>query len=372
MAYQTCIAGFLLLLASCSAQAHVAGVTDTSLAVSRDGAVLVFTVPIDSLNEIVKQRLVSGSAEIEQYVRSRFTLKNGDADCAMDLVDTRELPDIGSRQFEYLVKCSNQLTELTVGYELFFELNPEHENFTRISLLRMSQNIVFNSDYRQHTIPVEQIVLQLFTAQEQSRQDAGDLLTSGRHYFKVGIEHILTGYDHLIFLFALLLLPTTIQRLLLLITTFTVAHSVTLALSVLDLVIIRPAIVESAIALSIVIVAIDNCRTLHLPSQQSTARILWRRRLIFVFILGLIHGFGFSYILKQMGLGDQVLSSLLFFNLGVEAGQLFVLSLVLPIIVWSFSRSGSITRAQAGSVLVGLVGLYWLIERSVGLVSDLA
>jgi hydrogenase/urease accessory protein HupE len=172
-----------------------------------------------------------------------------------------------------------------------------------------------------------------------------------------GIEHILTGYDHLAFLLALLLAATSVREVTRIITSFTIAHSITLAMAALDVVSITSIVVEPLIAVSIVFVGIENL----LRSQP-------RGRWMLTFGFGLIHGFGFASALKEMGIGRglQAAVPLLSFNLGVEAGQLAIAAAVLPLI-WMLRRRPTfvIRLAPACSLLIALAGGYWLLVRTV-------
>jgi hydrogenase/urease accessory protein HupE len=182
--------------------------------------------------------------------------------------------------------------------------------------------------------------------------------SSGISFFLLGIEHILTGYDHLLFLAALLLTCSNLREAAEIITCFTIAHSVTLALAALDIVSLPGTIVEPAIAASIVYVAIENLWVKH-PA-------VWRRAVV-TFLFGLIHGLGFASVLKDIGLGrlpGGVIWPLVRFNLGVETGQLGVAALLLPVLA-SLRRSqrGYDRIVIAASILIALCGAYWLITR---------
>lgn len=181
--------------------------------------------------------------------------------------------------------------------------------------------------------------------------------TSGISFFAFGVEHIVTGYDHLLFLAALLLTCTKFSEAATIVTCFTIAHSVTLAAAALDIVGLPGEIVEPAIALSIVYVAVENL--FGTPT-------LWRRAAI-TCGFGLIHGLGFASALRDIGLGKipgGVVLPLLKFNLGVEAGQLFVAALLLPLL-FQLRRNERLTMrlVPAGSILVAVVGGYWFVTR---------
>lgn len=188
------------------------------------------------------------------------------------------------------------------------------------------------------------------------RPDMGERF---RRFVKLGVEHILVGYDHLLFLGGLLVACRRFKTMIGIITFFTIAHSITLALAALDVVSIPPQIVEPLIAASIVYVGIENLIRKDEPSGR------W----ILTFIFGLIHGFGFASVLKQTGLGSTpsgLILPLFSFNLGVELGQIAVAAVVLPILLQlrkrpAFDRHGPWIL----SVFVAVLGLYWLLERTV-------
>ena len=175
-------------------------------------------------------------------------------------------------------------------------------------------------------------------------------------FFVLGIHHILGGYDHLLFLGALLLVARSFRDVVTTLTAFTVAHSLTLGLAVTGVVNVPPHIVEPLIAASIVYVGLEN-----LLRQQPLPR--W----ILTFGFGLIHGFGFAGALRELGIGSSGLAVALplgSFNLGVEAGQIAAALVTLPLFWALRSRPALRVRfATACSVLVVLAGGYWLIDR---------
>ncbi len=176
----------------------------------------------------------------------------------------------------------------------------------------------------------------------------------------LGVEHIWTGYDHLLFLLALLVVCRTFRSSVAIISFFTIAHSLTLALATVNLVHLPGKLVEPLIALSIVFVGAEN---------------LWRRgveprgRWFVTFTFGLIHGFGFASVLRDLGVGrggEGIAMPLVAFNLGVEAGQLAVAAIVLPLF-WQAQKTKLFLRTAvpAISAIVALAGLYWLAQRTI-------
>jgi hypothetical protein len=174
-------------------------------------------------------------------------------------------------------------------------------------------------------------------------------------FFLLGIEHILSGYDHLLFLLGLLLRGGGWVSLAKIITAFTLAHSVTLALAVLNLVVLPARLVEAVIALSIAFVAAEN---LFLSPVVS-------RRWLVSFCFGLVHGFGFSAALRELGLPSHgLLLSLFGFNAGVEAGQALVVAVVLPLIVVLRRSRWEKRMVWSSSLAILLVGLVLFVERA--------
>lgn len=188
-----------------------------------------------------------------------------------------------------------------------------------------------------------------------------------RTYFGLGVEHILIGIDHILFIGGLLMLAGSLPRTLATITSFTVAHSVTLALVALGVLTVSIPAVEAVIALSIVFVAAEVAR-----GRRDT--IAWRRPVLVAGAFGLLHGAGFAAALREIGLPKaETLVALFSFNSGVEAGQLLIVSavwIVVRALLWLRARYfGAPTpfpaRAQqmAGYAL-GIVSAYWLVERT--------
>ena len=182
-----------------------------------------------------------------------------------------------------------------------------------------------------------------------------------RYFIVLGVEHILTGYDHLAFLVALLIASVNLRGVLKIVTSFTVAHSITLALATFNLVTLSPAIVEPMIALSIVYVGLEN---VWRGRRQEELEHRW----LLTFAFGLIHGFGFASVLRELEIGANgggVAIPLVSFNLGVEAGQLAIAALLWPLIWKLRERPAFAARyVPACSLLVALVGAYWLVRRT--------
>ena len=178
-------------------------------------------------------------------------------------------------------------------------------------------------------------------------------------FFVLGVHHILTGYDHLLFLAGILIVCSRFGAAARIITCFTIAHSITLGLATFNILAIPSRVVEPLIAASIVYVGVENL--------WSRGRLRWREMLTFAF--GLVHGLGFASVLREMGIGTSnvgVAVPLFSFNLGVEAGQLLVAGCLLPI-AWKLKSAERFPHiaVPALSSLIACAGAYWFFERIV-------
>ena len=182
------------------------------------------------------------------------------------------------------------------------------------------------------------------------------------HFLAAGVEHIFLGYDHIAFLIAIILSTTRVWPVVKAVTAFTFAHSITLSLAALDVVRIPSAIIEPAIAASIVYVAVENFTT-----REAGKR--WRE----TFLFGLLHGFGFASALEELGLPKvKLLTALAAFNCGVEIGQVLIVAtafgLLLAVDRWQISRASGPVRnsafVHAVSFAIVLLGSYWFVSRT--------
>jgi hypothetical protein len=236
--------------------------------------------------------------------------------------------------------CPVEIRKLTIRDDMSDILGPSQHTLAAIVWSGGSQQFAFGADARETSVVVS----------EEARASRG-----AGSFFTLGIEHILTGYDHLLFLLALMLRGGGLWSLLKIITAFTIAHSITLALAALDVVVLPGALVESLIALSIAYVALENLLPRHAVS----------RRWAVSFLFGLVHGFGFSSVLREIGLPkENLLLSLLNFNLGVEAGQLTVVLLVVPVLMRMKSKSWEPPMVATISGVILAVGLVLFVERA--------
>lgn len=181
-------------------------------------------------------------------------------------------------------------------------------------------------------------------------------------YTKLGIEHILLGIDHLLFILALIIITVGKWKIIKTITAFTLAHSITLSLAVLGYVNFPTAPVEAVIALSIVFLAIEIIKIIN-GKQTLTSKKPW----LVAFTFGLLHGFGFAGALANIGLPNQDIPfALAFFNVGVEIGQIaFVLVMLLVIRILSLKKGWPVLIKKIPAYVIGSLATFWMIERIV-------
>jgi hydrogenase/urease accessory protein HupE len=285
--------------------------------------------------------LKSRGAEITALITSRLRLSADGQPVTIAWAPTpRSLVDRQSIEFEGRVVLPATATRIAIDASLF-PYDPAHQTFV---------NVYQGTAVSQAALDARHTHYEYFAG---SRQSAVAVV---REFIPAGIHHILIGPDHLLFLVGLLLLGGTIRQLLIVVTSFTIAHSITLSLAALNIVSPPARLIEPAIALSIIYVGADN-----LLARNGRDVRAW-----IAFAFGFIHGFGFANVLREMELPRAALGwSLFAFNVGVEIGQLLVVVGVASLLAWLRSRSELAGRqvAFAGSVVVIAAGAFWFIQR---------
>ena len=233
--------------------------------------------------------------------------------------------------------CGAEIRDLQIRDDLFDVLGADYHTLARIDAAGTTTQFAFGTESRETRLSLH----------ERRRGTAS--------FVRLGVEHILTGWDHLLFLLVLLLRGGGWLSLLRIVTAFTIAHSATLALAALDIMTLPDRFVEAVIALSIALVAGENL----------LFRSLVVRRWLVSFCFGLVHGFGFSSVLREIGLPTQgLVLSLLGFNVGVELGQALVVALALPALALLRQTRWEMRVIRIASVATLLVGAILFVERT--------
>ena len=278
---------------------------------------------------------------IAEYARQTLSVELGGARCRMGRVriggaganDTRATIEI-----EFACDASHGRLEIVEDWSAL--LGEHYRTLGNLRTANGERQVSFEEPSRKVTIDVDRPVA-----------------TGWFDFVKLGIEHIITGYDHLLFLVALLATARGFWSVVRIVSAFTLAHSVTLSIATLDILTIPARIIEPLIAASIVWVALENL----LVAEPD------RRRWIWSFVFGLVHGFGFASALGELDLkGSAIVRALVGFNVGVEIGQLIFVALFLPALAVLKRGRGASLTPRIASVAVAIVGSYWLGERIFG------
>jgi hypothetical protein len=255
-------------------------------------------------------------------------------------------PSAGRASIEVVVlyACAAPIRHLSIRDGIDAVLGADHHTIADIQWPGGAKQVVFEKEHRLVSIAI--------TGNAAPERRAAGTFVS---YLGLGVEHILLGFDHLLFVVALILPGGRLLSLVAIVTAFTVAHSITLALSVLGLVTLPTQIVEPVIALSIAYVAFENL----------TMKSVVSRRWAVSFLFGLVHGFGFAGALAEVGLpASGLAAALVGFNLGVEAGQALIIGVLLPLIVWLQRFPWEPRLTKLSSIAIMTVGLVLLAERA--------
>jgi hydrogenase/urease accessory protein HupE len=300
---------------------------------------------------LTASEIESSRTLLRDKILARINVSAGGASCSPVLTDAG-LTEQDGLLLSGRWDCGSADKPFAVELGLLDDLARGHRHIARAVTGGATHDEVLYGDQRTLTVAPENAAAALESgAQSKPSSEHGGGFWS---FFKMGIEHILTGYDHLVFILGLVLARARLRSLLTIITAFTVAHSITLALSVLGVWAPTPRIIEPAIALSIAYVGVENFFV-----KDASKR--WR----ITFPFGLIHGFGFAGALQEIALPRSAIpTALVSFNLGVEAGQLAVLALVLPLILFLRGKTWFEPRGvRVVSGAVALAGGVWFVSR---------
>lgn len=359
--------GILLVLVSCAASAHKP--SDSYLTLKVDGARvdgqwdialrdLDFAIGLDGNDDgaITWGELKARQGNVAAYALARLKIASGGAACPAQatghLVDHHS--DGAYAVLQFVAVCPDRIETLKVSYGLLFDVDPQHKGLLRLEAGGRTATGIFSPDK-----PTLELKLG-----EVSR------LSQFVEYGEHGVWHIWIGYDHILFLLSLLL-PAVLHRtrrhwepvatfgegfwdVFRIVTSFTVAHSVTLSLAALGVIQLPSRLVESAIAASVLLAALNNVFLL----------VIGRRWLV-AFAFGLIHGFGFASVLADLGLPrEALLLALVGFNVGVEVGQLVIVSGFLPL-AYALRRTWLYQKLLliGGSLIIAAVAASWMAER---------
>jgi len=325
------------------------------------------------LQEVDKESLGPHGGVLLKYVAARFRVSNDGASCALvspDPVPTLWLtPRSRKVPLSMVFECAAELGALTIDSELWRDEDTPHKIIATVRHDRAVERFFLDKSKRQLHVELAKLQQPQISGAEEPADgiDAtpGDSAPAERapratfaEFVKQGVVHIFGGLDHVLFVLCLVLAARSWRELAFIVTSFTVAHSITIGLTAFELVRVAPIVVEPIIAASIVYVAIENI-----------VRKEPRNRVGVTFGFGLVHGLGFGGVLLDLGIaGGDVVPLLLGFNIGVELGQLAIVIPLFALVV--YAQKAQMRRyapvRTATCVLVALAGSFWVVERLAG------
>jgi len=330
--------------------AHPLSVSYAHVAVGDDRTVVTIRLPLDDMDLLLRidrdlngmvsdQEITAASPALLRYLADHVTVRADDTGLTPTLERTGRWADQSGFPFIEAILAYPVVrapARLSMQVRVLTDLYSEHRTLGDIEWGARRIEFVF-----QHANTFDA------TAAPGSRWQ------TTQTFLALGIEHILTGYDHLLFLLGLLVAGRGVRQLVAIVSSFTIAHSLTLGAATFGLVNPPARIVEAVIALSIAYVGIEN-----LVAVAPRGR--WR----LTFIFGLVHGFGFANVLREMALPREALATSLFmFNAGVEIGQLAVVALVWPLLRWAQRSAYAAPVTRWVSAVVTACGLFWFVQR---------
>jgi hydrogenase/urease accessory protein HupE len=340
MGLRAWVAFVTVSLALGSAAAHQGGTTGyATVSVAGQSVRYALSVPAEALGDAARD-LREFAAAVARHV----AIDADGAACSGVPAETRP-PSAERSSIEVVVlyACAAPIRTLSIRDGIDAVLGVDHHTIADIQWPGGARQVLFEKGQRAASVAITGDTA-------PARASPSPFI----FYLRLGVEHIIGGIDHLLFLLALLALSRNAWQTLKIVTAFTVAHSITLSLAALGLVHVPARIVEPLIAASIVWVAVEN---LVAPAGVG-------RRWLIAAAFGLVHGLGFASALIELDLSRETLvRALIGFNVGVELGQIAFVAVVLPPLAWA-SRPGRLPRLpQILSAAVAVVGAVWLVER---------
>lgn len=314
---------------------------DYNLVVSAHDLAIALGMETDLVAPVPRAAFEARQAAIDSYLTQRLTVRADGQACAASAIitDFALLPQEIGLALTY--RCTQPIRELTLGYGLFFELDRTHRALGRLILPGGEEEFLFDRSLTRLDVTVDR------------PKPPAPWLERATRLVMLGIEHILSGADHVLFLVALLIGARGFWPLVQIVTAFTIAHSLTLGLAWFGVIDLPGRLVEVAIALSIVYVALGNILSRNLGHRWALAGGF-----------GLVHGLGFYAALRDLELAREgVVTTLLGFNIGVELGQLAIVAVVYGPLTWAARRSWYPAAAKTGSAAIVAVAGWWTLKR---------
>jgi hypothetical protein len=342
-----------LTLFTTQGYAHKLNLSYTSIIVTPESLTVTVAIDLASLSSlflidkngdsvVTNDELASAMPKMYDFIQDHFMISADFSPLKMNHrdggLDQNQAGDVVV-DFVLFKALSRVPSKISLSADIFDKFGAQHKNLVKVIFGNRIQQGILTADAPHQDFPI-----------------TGDMPFGSQllAFVKLGIEHIFLGYDHIMFLLALILVGGGLVNLIKIVTSFTIAHSITLILSALQIVAIPSQISECGIALSIAYVAAENL-IIKKPDHR------W----IITFFFGLVHGFGFASVLRSLGLPTKgLVSSLLSFNVGVEIGQLCIVAVLFPLVLLLHRLRSKPYFIFAFSAVIFLFGAGWFAERA--------
>jgi len=333
----------LVTPASINAHESIGSVSNVIITVQGRAVEYYLNIP-PVLGKLLDDMGYGNEEALEEYFSWTLKMTSWDAPCELHELRAVAPQVSGNRIIHLEYVCPREITDLTISSTAFLDMDEKHVQFIKLAAPDNPRNVL-----QEGMLTLKRPAFHI----ADIKTGGSVLLYRAYRFFVLGMEHILSGYDHILFILSAILVVSGFLETLKLVTAFTVAHSITLALAFLGIVSLPASIVEPLIALTIAVVAFENV------FQKK-----FNRRWMLVFVFGLVHGLGFVGVLKEITVSKQeLLTSLVSFNIGIEAGQILIVGAGLLVMYFVHKTSWSAVFIRWSSVAIGILGLVWFVER---------
>jgi hydrogenase/urease accessory protein HupE len=332
----------LLTLSPAHAHDRIGSVSHSIIFVRGD-AVSYFLNMSPAIAELLGKEVDPNSPDFRDYFSSELSVKTWDSECQLAQIEKAPPEPTGNWIVHLQYRCPQEVKDLSITSTLFLDLDETHTQFARLAPPDDP-----GTSLREAVLKASNVTFHIPDVHTGGSASSDRALS----FFKLGIEHLLTGYDHILFLLTVIVAMNLLETVKA-VTAFTVAHSLTMALAFLNLVSLPSSIVEPLIALTIIYVSVENLMTQNV-----------KKRWLLTGLFGLVHGLGFVGALKAITVSrEELLLSLFSFNIGIEAGQLLIIAISIPALRYLRSRAWDRRFCRRFSQGAAALGTVWIIQR---------
>ena len=342
--FTLCLLCFCLMFSTATGHESIGSVSNVIITVEGQTVNYYLNIP-PALFSLMDEMSAGDPVMLREYFSMTLTMSTWDVPCELNKMYPIAPQSSGNRIIHAIYQCQKEVKDLTITSNLFFDIDDKHVQFIKLAPPQNPRQVL-----KEDILTLGKQVFHIADV----KTGGSVLMQRAYRFFILGIEHILTGYDHILFILSAILVAVRFIETLKMVTSFTVAHSITLILAFLGIVSLPSRIVEPLIALTIAYVAFENVFMKN-----------FRRRWMITSVFGLVHGLGFVGVLKEITVSRQeLLTSLFSFNIGIEAGQLLIVGTCVLFLYYIRNRSWRPILIRWLSICIGILGLVWFFERA--------